>query len=781
MRVIGAEGMTPEELLAELEAGGRLAVFATVLSLIAISQWQTTAPHLVRPGERGPGLRYAVRNALLGWWCIPWGFLWTPLALLDNLRGGQDVTAGAMVLLREAARAASTDTPPPDYEAPAAPVLADLLAAGDLEGARRLVRTTDPEMLDPQAVRALAERLHRAGDHAGALEAFAVLIEGWPAFTWNGNVAYQVRACERALGRPTSLVPPPRPWQTPRGLLVLATSLLGLVGLAQWGVNEHLRANTRLWVVNGTEREVEVLLPGAAPVRLSPGALRHVHVAEGGLVAQVRRGDGSVDAVPLEVRASYLDRFARPTFVFNVDRAGALLLEFAVYFRRTEPKRPPPPRVVVGGPLLVLHVDHPFGPFPRSRGADGVASRLELLRGTPREVVGQFPVTALAEAREFLERRLERRPDDADTLDLYLELAHDDQARLGTFLRAGLDRRPVEVAWHRAYQDLHRTAEEEDALREEYRQRSAAAPDDAALVALHAWTLPDPREALARFDRALALDRGCPEALFGRARTLFVLGDWAGARGAVDRARARGVAGERVEELARELAAAQGEGERLVAALEPVARERPTDVGVWLRLAEAHALARRPERIEPATARLRAALRALDDPRAAAWVAWADFQACYLRGEHDRLLPASEAIGDPGVAVEPRFVALLDAGRLEEAADVCPHEAVCALALAAALGTGGADARAVAAEALEAAGVRGRRAAALLRAAAAPDDEALAGLDLPRDVHAALLVTLAAAHPDDAARLLAAARPRLTGARFPYPALREAAARLPGR
>ena len=30
---------------------------------------------------------------MLGWWCLPWGLIYTPLTLWTNLSGGQRITA----------------------------------------------------------------------------------------------------------------------------------------------------------------------------------------------------------------------------------------------------------------------------------------------------------------------------------------------------------------------------------------------------------------------------------------------------------------------------------------------------------------------------------------------------------------------------------------------------------------------------------------------------------------------------------------------------------------
>ena len=36
---------------------------------------------------------YSLLTLVLGWWGIPWGLIYTPLALMTNFSGGRDVTA----------------------------------------------------------------------------------------------------------------------------------------------------------------------------------------------------------------------------------------------------------------------------------------------------------------------------------------------------------------------------------------------------------------------------------------------------------------------------------------------------------------------------------------------------------------------------------------------------------------------------------------------------------------------------------------------------------------
>ncbi|HXG13072.1 MAG TPA: hypothetical protein VNK04_25160 [Gemmataceae bacterium] len=104
MRIMGAENLTAEEVRAELARGGRLVFFEYCISLVLVTLRRPSPVYLLRAGEHGllKGLPYTVLSLLLGWWGVPWGFIYTPLTLWTNLAGGRDVTAALQGrLLRE--------------------------------------------------------------------------------------------------------------------------------------------------------------------------------------------------------------------------------------------------------------------------------------------------------------------------------------------------------------------------------------------------------------------------------------------------------------------------------------------------------------------------------------------------------------------------------------------------------------------------------------------------------------------------------------------------------
>jgi hypothetical protein len=97
VRIEGIDGLTSAELVAEINRGGRFVFFEYCISLLIFTLRRATPVVFLRADETGwlRGLPYSLLSVLLGWWGLPWGFIYTPLCLANNLAGGTDVTSEA--------------------------------------------------------------------------------------------------------------------------------------------------------------------------------------------------------------------------------------------------------------------------------------------------------------------------------------------------------------------------------------------------------------------------------------------------------------------------------------------------------------------------------------------------------------------------------------------------------------------------------------------------------------------------------------------------------------
>jgi hypothetical protein len=94
MKIVGIQGMTGRELAEELDRGAKFVIFHYVISLIVITFRRPGDIYFVRAGESavGKGIGYSLLTMFLGWWGLPFGILYSFMALGTNFSGGKDVT-----------------------------------------------------------------------------------------------------------------------------------------------------------------------------------------------------------------------------------------------------------------------------------------------------------------------------------------------------------------------------------------------------------------------------------------------------------------------------------------------------------------------------------------------------------------------------------------------------------------------------------------------------------------------------------------------------------------
>jgi hypothetical protein len=94
MKILGIDHLTPDQIDTALAQGSRFVFYEYCISVVFVTFRKPSSIFFLRPGERGVvrGLPYVVVSALLGWWGLPWGLVYTPAAIFLNLGGGHDVT-----------------------------------------------------------------------------------------------------------------------------------------------------------------------------------------------------------------------------------------------------------------------------------------------------------------------------------------------------------------------------------------------------------------------------------------------------------------------------------------------------------------------------------------------------------------------------------------------------------------------------------------------------------------------------------------------------------------
>ena len=105
MKIIGAEGLTGEELAEELDRGAKFVIYQYCVSIILLTFQRPSDIHFIRSDESAvtKGLVYSGISLLAGWWGIPWGPIYTIGSLYTNFGGGKNVTREVMNSLSQSA------------------------------------------------------------------------------------------------------------------------------------------------------------------------------------------------------------------------------------------------------------------------------------------------------------------------------------------------------------------------------------------------------------------------------------------------------------------------------------------------------------------------------------------------------------------------------------------------------------------------------------------------------------------------------------------------------
>jgi hypothetical protein len=103
MKITGIDGLSPEQVRQLINDGGRFVVYQYCISILILTFRRSSNVFLIRKGESAASRNalFTAASLLLGWWGIPWGPIYTVSSVVNNLRGGKDVTQQVMGSLRE--------------------------------------------------------------------------------------------------------------------------------------------------------------------------------------------------------------------------------------------------------------------------------------------------------------------------------------------------------------------------------------------------------------------------------------------------------------------------------------------------------------------------------------------------------------------------------------------------------------------------------------------------------------------------------------------------------
>lgn len=307
------------------------------------------------------------------------------------------------------------------------------------------------------------------------------------------------------LSRPEEPQDAPRKRRLPIGRILL---ILVVGGPA--ATNEYIRRHRTLYVLNATGQSADVQVDNQPAVPIS--GLGSVIVAEGPHSIKVR---GPVnEAHNITLRSGYFERWlSQPAWVLNLGGEGVIEEVTSVYSFQNIPSES---KLVVGETFFHrAHIDYIFTEPP-------LALDIQLKRETDKvtktsigwvqsEDFGAFVdamKTNMKVAMEFAEKRLRRNEHQPKLLRHFIRWAETDEnesGQLEQFLASQLDRRPIDVDWHREYQNIAEFNDKAELLAL-YDKYLAADPANAALLYLRGRVEPDWEREQSFYRKSIASD-----------------------------------------------------------------------------------------------------------------------------------------------------------------------------------------------------------------------------------------------------------------------------------
>lgn len=280
--------------------------------------------------------------------------------------------------------------------------------------------------------------------------------------------------------------------------------------LLYFGIALYKGLYVPIQLINGTRYDYSITLNGN-PIRLQASSRQLIHIRDG--AAQIESGDDILAIKPFNVsiHTSFFSRpFVAQKYVINPDQSAILIQEQAEYSEHPDPNAPPLPyQIYFGKTFYDFHdVDYFFKKFPdevslKSHEAKVIKSGLS-----------HIPVNSILNGYTLLSKQLG--PTDANKyIDIlreatpldpnipFLLLATRSKLETLALIKPNLDKEPLLLQWHRAYQQLQDAPETLPGLISEYRQRLAQAPQDNQLKYLLGRIVTDHNEAVDLFTQAI--------------------------------------------------------------------------------------------------------------------------------------------------------------------------------------------------------------------------------------------------------------------------------------
>ena len=552
------------------------------------------------------------------------------------------------------------------------------IRAGQVDRARQLLSfmEQDRSKCETKLMVTLAEAYQKHQMHEQALEVLHVAAEVRPELTKEKPFRKMVRASEKATLTPITMLPPQKLLTAGRRIALAA---VGVAALAMFAVNRYQASHHKVYVANGLDTVVRVLVDGSEKLAVAPHSVAATHFGEGQTRAVVTT-DGMEEEVAIAIDGSFPSRLfgSNETHVLNAFGAAPLIHESVPYWPLNKKTLDTGwGRLRIGERFIRLEkVDHVFEDLPAQidLGTSPVKyrSHLALAPGSGMELVNgvlQSELASAADRAEFAASHLRANPDEKTVLFTYVNLAAEAgmQDRALELLAGRLEDRPLRVEWHRAYQGLAERGDGRTRVAEYYASLLEADPTDSMLLYLIARLEKSSRTAIVLADRAIAADESNPYPWLSRSFHLLCLGEFEEARDA--QARAVLLAPEDTDQalLLFRCRFACGEYAALESELRAAMRDKPLDYMAQCQLLGVLAARGEWKLAESAVEDYERAIKK-EMPQDEYQIGLlARMYLLELQGRYQAMITSGSALKHPGSFLD--FKALLGAGRTAEAAE----------------------------------------------------------------------------------------------------------------